>query len=120
LLLAASGLCAWSAFAYGEGGYLSYSIMLIPIAIGVFLRHIWAQYFVYFFALMWTVSWCVGTPSYVWEHWPDVNAISLMISLLPIGFMLIVSWNVYRGFIARVSEVVLDRRSGRGGALTTP
>jgi len=99
LILAAGGYFVWSAFTYGESAGIVYAVLLIPTAIGVAFRQIWAQYFVFSYAAMWTVAWCIETPPYIWTHEQDLRStISLFISLIPIAFMLIVSWNAYRGF----------------------
>ena len=98
VLLATSGYLAWTAFAYAEGGYITSAVLMVPTAIGVFLHRLWAQHFAFFFAATWNVVWLVETPSYLRDHWPDVNPISVIISLIPLAFILIVSWQVFRGF----------------------
>ena len=99
-----SGYFAWSAFAFSEIVYLGCACILSMTAIGVLTRQIWAQYFVFAYTFAAIMFWCLIAFPAAWMHEPEYTILPIIVALVPwitlSVFLLILCWQVYRGFRA--------------------
>ena len=99
-LLVVAAYLGWWSLATASFVWLLTSVVLLVVAVGLFLSKRWAQYLWYVMALVASLTWLITIVSLALSGWPQEDALTTIISLVP-GLFLVTVCAVGSAIVAK-------------------
>ena len=87
-LIALSMYFAWFAISYDQAQWLLGTAILLVTGVGLLMRRLWSKYLFFVIAITTVLGWLYSIAVIVGKGWPEPDAVSTIVSLLP-GAMLL-------------------------------